>query len=535
MRRRDKVLLGSSLAALAGIAVLLVALLWLLWSESFAAEEAQAGDLAALLGTRTEAIIVETRDLLDGFDRLELARCSPEHLDVLQQAAVSRAYIRAIGHWRAAERLCSVGFLHGAGLRPPRADRIYDSGVLAWWPGPHTEVGGVQLFLMRFGDHDVAIDPRMLLEIDPGQSQRQAGLWVEGLRMAASPWDAELPLPEDLPVGLSIDQANNRLVSRFSHSAVLPIELVAIEPIASVWGRHTRTLMVGSGLGLLLVGLWLFLVLRYSRQQLSLETELKLALAAGAIHVAYQPVVELDSGRCVGAEALARWERDDGESVSPELFVPLAERAGLVQALTLAVLEGIIGDLRALLREAPELSINLNLSSDDLKSDRFGEALRSLLQTADLPAGAIKLEITERALVNNDTSRTLIREFRLRGHQVAVDDFGTGYSSLSYLETFELDVLKIDKSFVDAIGTGAATSHVIGHVIEMAKSLGLETVAEGVQHSAQAEWLTEHGVRYGQGYLFSKPLSAAAFLDYFRRNRANARPLQWPGRARTVA
>jgi sensor c-di-GMP phosphodiesterase-like protein len=131
----------------------------------------------------------------------------------------------------------------------------------------------------------------------------------------------------------------------------------------------------------------------------------------------------------------------------------------------------------------------------------------------------IKLEITERALVNTETSRLLIRDFRQRGHQVAVDDFGTGYSSLSYLQSFELDVLKIDKSFVDAIGTEAATSQVIVHVIEMAKSLGLATIAEGVETRDQLDWLIAHEVAFGQGYLFSHALPAAAFAEFLRANR----------------
>ena len=523
MRRRGKIVFGTALAALVGVALLFVSILWFLWKESVASEAAYSGGLAASLGQRTEHIFLDSRDMLARFDRLPAPRCSEEHLRALQQAAISRPYIRAIGYWHATERICGVGFLPQEGLKPPRADRIYDTGVIAWWPSPQTEVGGVQLFLMRYGDHDVAIDPRLLLDLG-GKQDRQAGLWVEKLRMAAVPWDAKLPAPDSLRVGVKVDREHGRVVSRFSRNAIMPIDVVAVEPIDNFWSRHSQTLAIGAALGLLLVIALIDLIVRFSRYQLSLATELREALAAGHIEVQYQPVVELASGRCVGAEALARWARDNRESVSPEVFIPLAEEVGLVQQVTLAVLRTTVRDMKQLLGEFPGLSINLNLAPDDLKNDTIGRELARLLALAGLPPKSIKLEITERALVNSEVSRAMIRQFRSLGHEVAVDDFGTGYSSLSYLQSFELDVLKIDKSFVDAIGTGAATSQVIVHVIEMAKSLGLDTVAEGIETSEQVQWLVEHGVSHGQGFLYSVPLSAGDFLEYFRAsNRRNDR------------
>lgn len=518
MRRREKIMFGGAILALVGVAALFLASMWFLWNESVESEEAYAGGLAASLGQRTEHIFVDTRDMLAGLDRLKAARCSKEHMEAMQHAAISRPYIRAIGYWQATERKCSTGFLQNDGLKPQRADRIYDSGVIAWWPNPQTEVAGVQLFLMRFGDHDVAIDPRLLLDLGT-MKNRQATLWVENLRMSAIPWDADLPKPGSLPVGVRIDRENGQVISRFSRNGVLPIDVVAIEPIDNFWSRHSQTLAVGAGLGLLLVAMWIYLILRYSRHQLSMATELREAVAEGRIRVHYQPVIELATGRCVGAEALARWERESGEAVSPDVFIPVAEAAGLVQEITLAVMKITLREMKDILTEYPKMSVNLNLAPDDLKNDHIGIELAKCLAEAHLPPGAIKLEITERALVNSETSRALIRHFRSLGHQVAVDDFGTGYSSLSYLQSFELDVLKIDKSFVDAIGTEAATSQVIVHVIEMAKSLGLDTVAEGVETPEQVQWLLAHGVSYGQGYFFSTAVSAGGFLEYFRNNQ----------------
>jgi sensor c-di-GMP phosphodiesterase-like protein len=278
--------------------------------------------------------------------------------------------------------------------------------------------------------------------------------------------------------------------------------------------------LIGALLGLLFIAAWVDAILRFSRYQLRPGTELRRALAAGQISVQYQPVVDLRSSRCVGAEALARWQREKGQWVSPNVFIPIAEEAGLIQDVTTAVLRTVVSDLRNILATADGISINLNLSHGDLKNDRIGADLAKMLQATGLPAQAIKLEITERALVNTDIARALIRGFRERGHKIAVDDFGTGYSSLSYLQSFELDVLKIDKSFVDAIGTGAATGEVIVHVIDMAKSLGLEVVAEGVETHDQARWLVDHGVFLGQGYLFSRPLTITEFIEFLQaKNR----------------
>ena len=516
MQRRDRLIVDISIAALGGIAVLFASLTWYLWRGSFTAEEALVGGLASTLGARTEAMILDTRALLVEFDGLPQARCSPAHLRALQNAAMGRPHIRAIGYWRAAERQCGVGFLQTDALKPARADSIYASGVIAWWPGPQTEVGGVQLFLMRYGDHDVAIDPRGLLAVGPLQ-ERQVGLWVEKLRLASEPAGADLPEPSSLKVGLTLDRKNGRAISRFSRGGEMPIEVVAIEPIGTFWSRYATTLIVGLGVGLLLVAGWLFGLMRYTRHRLSLASMLRTALAGQRVYAVYQPVIELSTGRCVGAEALARWTLEGGASVSPDSFVPVAELTGQSTELALAVLRVTLSDLGDLLRATPRLSVNLNLSVDELKSARFVAILDAELAKSGLAQEAITLELTERALINTDSARTMIDRLRERGHRVALDDFGTGYSSLAYLSDFKLDLIKIDKLFVQSIGTEAATSHVITHVIEMARSLGLRTVAEGVETEAQRDWLMAQGVDYGQGWIFSKPLSAGDFTAFVRR------------------
>lgn len=520
MRRRDKAFLGFSLSALAGTTVVVAVAAWFLWKESTEAEEKAVEALAATLGQRTERIIVDARALLDRLNELTLAPCSDAHLRAMDEAAFSQPHILAIGYWQAAERLCGAGFTQAIQLKPPKADRIYESGVIAWWPGPQTEVDGVEIFLMRFGQYDVALDPRMLLQATPTRG-RQVGLWVEGLRMASVPIDAGLPDPDTLSTGLTVDQGAGRMVSRVTLDTVFPIDVVVVEPIGQFWNRYWPAVALTGAIVLILTALWLYSVSSYTRRRLSLSTELREALAQDRIDARYQPIIDLATGHCVGAEVLARWTREGGESVEADTLISVAEHAGLVPRITLAMLDATLRDLGRTLRAEPHLRINLNLAPEDLESTDFSEALAARVERAGVTARNMKLEITERALINSEDTRRFINHLRGQGHEIAIDDFGTGYSSLSYLESFELDTLKIDKSFVDAIGTGSVTSNVIYHVIEMAKGLQLDIVAEGVETREQAQWLRSQGVAYAQGFLYSRPLSARGFQHYLRTHKGS--------------
>jgi sensor c-di-GMP phosphodiesterase-like protein len=200
--------------------------------------------------------------------------------------------------------------------------------------------------------------------------------------------------------------------------------------------------------------------------------------------------------------------------VSPDVFIPIVEQEGLSTELAILMLQNILRDTGEYLKRNPGFSVNLNLCAQDLENDRILNVLEKELNAAGVPAASITLEITERTLVNNDTARQRIRALRQRGHRIAIDDFGTGYCSLSYLESFELDVLKIDKSFIDAIETDGVISNVIPHIIEMAKSLKLDMVAEGVESEHQTRWLQQQNVWLGQGYVFSRPLSVENFIDF---------------------
>lgn len=511
--RRHRILLLTLVTAVVGLLTLFSLLGWYLWRQSVVAEEQRLGALAQGLGQQAEQTILDARQLLESLNEFPATRCSPAHIERMREEAIQRPHIRAIGYWRAVERRCGVGFVQGAALTPPEASRVYENGVVAWWPSEATAIGEVELFLMRLGDHDIAIDPRMLLERQ-ALAEHQAGLWVEDLLLVSVPPGADLPPPGSLAPGLTMDRARGRIVSRFSLDTIFPMDVVAVQPSGEFWRRYAPSLVTAALVGLAMTILWMSFVFRLSLQRLSLVAELRNAIDDGAFRAVYQPVVDLASGDCVGAEALARWTRENGETISPEVFVPMAEEAGMVTDLTLALLATILEDTGELLCANPGLNINFNLSAQDFTNPRLAQGLDEQLRRAGVPATAIKLEITERALLDHEESRQVIRTLRARGHRIAVDDFGTGYSNLSYLQSFELDALKLDKVFVDAIERHTATSGVIVHIIEMAKSLQLEIVAEGIESDHQARWLADNGVRHGQGFLYSRPLSAADFAEF---------------------
>jgi sensor c-di-GMP phosphodiesterase-like protein len=255
------------------------------------------------------------------------------------------------------------------------------------------------------------------------------------------------------------------------------------------------------------------LVLRMLSRKISLQGELEGAVRRREFVVHYQPIIALGSGRCVGAEALVRW-RQGKKLVPPDLFIPLAESAGMIQQITDQVLNIVVTEMGPYLRREKRLYVSINVGAADLKTSRFLEVLIAKLTGTGIAPGQLRIEATERGFLDADASRETIQAFRDAGHPVYIDDFGTGYSSLSYLQSFKVDVLKIDKSFVDTIGHNAASSSVAPHIIAMAHALGVEIVAEGIEHQAQATYLREHGTQFGQGWLFAKAMPIGEFGSY---------------------
>ncbi len=242
--------------------------------------------------------------------------------------------------------------------------------------------------------------------------------------------------------------------------------------------------------------------------RLALRAELQRALRGPELVAYYQPTIDLRTSEIVGFEALARWIHPTRGLVPPLEFIPIAEQTGLIHALGAKM-------LRTACRAAVDfsaaagrpLSMSVNVTAQQLARADFVDEVFGVLVETGLPAGQLTLEITESALLQGvELVSDRLRALRERGVRIAVDDFGTGYSSLAYLRDLPLDILKVDKAFVDHVATDTNDAALTDAIVAMSRSMNLTTVAEGVEDQAQASWLTAAQCDFGQGYFWSRPV-----------------------------
>lgn len=253
-------------------------------------------------------------------------------------------------------------------------------------------------------------------------------------------------------------------------------------------------------------------------RRLDLENEMRRAIGAGEFVAWYQPIIDFGSGRVRGFEALVRWEHPQRGIVSPVEFIPLAEETGLIQELGLFVLREAL-DALAEWRRSPicdtDLFMSVNLSPRQFAHRELVRRIVDALEDSEVPPGALNLEITESAIMDDaDLAIETIARLKRHGVTVSVDDFGTGYSSMSYLKRFSLDHLKIDLTFVRTIDTDPENLEIVKAIVSLAHSLNLSVVAEGVETERHSDILRALGCEYGQGYHFSRPVDRAAATRY---------------------
>ncbi len=314
-------------------------------------------------------------------------------------------------------------------------------------------------------------------------------------------------------------------------SARYAIEAVLSLPRESLAAREEDLRSLGSVItgGLALV-IFAFVMMMPRREHANPVTAIEQAIKAGEFIPYYQPIVDIRTGQLRGAEVLARWRKPDGTITMPSSFIPIAESSGIVLNLTRALMHQVSKEMGNALAVRPHLKVTFNLIAQHFADEAIVQDVSEIFRHSPMRLSQIVLEMTERQPIENLTeTRRVIATLQGLGLQVAIDDVGTGHGGLSYILKLGVDIIKIDKMFVDSIGIDTGSTAIVQTLIDLAESLRMEVIAEGVENFEQVTHLRKLGIRAAQGYVFAPPLPCDLFMQLI----ANIDPL--PKRASEAA
>lgn len=510
--RRRKIIAVACLTGVAGTIILFAAVLWAALRASSEKELAGLNSHAEQTLTRAQNILKEVQLTLGSLQSSTDKPCSSAHIFQMRDRTINTASIEEIGFFLNGYLKCSSWGKIRQTIHRAKVDFVTSDGLeITLRLTPSASLSG-QMAAVGSGNYNALIAPARFVDLSVGDQTTVLFLTASNKIVARRDPVGQVSIGSQL-VDIDALMKSGYLVGM---SADADFKAVIIEPSHSLVLRLEKLLPTYLSVGSIIIFLFLASLYRLSVKRLSLKAELATAIINRNLFVEYQPILDLRSGECVGAEALVRWRKPDASVVRPDLFIPLAEETGLIIDITDQVIENIIEELGPILSSDKTMHIAVNVCSADLQSGRVVDFLQAKLLPTGISNNQIWLEATERGFLEVEAARSTIDRARELGHAVAIDDFGTGYSSLQYLQSLNLDAIKIDKSFVDTIGNTPETNSVILHIIKLVHALELDSVAEGVETTEQVDFLRKQGVAYAQGWLFSKPLSAGDFVEFHR-------------------
>jgi sensor c-di-GMP phosphodiesterase-like protein len=459
---------------------------------------------AAEIDRQTEATL---RTVLND----NLAFCSAEEILLMRGIVYNSSEIKDIGRLKERIFYCSseTGLIDQPfQLRPP--DKTFGN-VSIYASNPVMFGKDARGFIVQLRSANVVLNPHAFDQFRERPRLYSVYLYEPASGILVQGYGDQLPLSTaDVVRAQPFERAGvfyAPLCSAQAHACVVSAESVAgmvrtHRPMRSV------LLLVGATLGLSVTLSGLLLL----RKRGSQEQQLRRAIRGKTLTVVYQPIVKVASRRVVAAEALLRWTNEDGEVVSPEVFIALAEEKDLIKAVTRLVIELVLKEMAATLR-ARDLRVTINVTAEDLVDPGFHSYLKECLEEHQLCPQAVSLELRESSTNTKPEFIDAIARLREAGHVIYIDDFGTGYSSLSYLRDLAADAIKIDRSFTASIGTSAVTACILPQILAIADQLGLGAVVEGVETPEQVAYFS--GYRQDiclQGWHFGRPLPAQDFL-----------------------
>ncbi len=510
-RRKDllAVLIG---VALAGVPVAAFNL-WVDWfMEQRGLDEVdQEARRSLMLADRRVTRVVQTLADLAGRG---VDSCGPAQIEAMREANFSTTPIKEVSLINPAGHTICTDLGIPLGVR-----QVISSH-------PLTADGDVAIQVLRFGDRReptvrirrmgagnanalAALMPTELLL--PVTAMRADGSGIKAL--AITTWDG-YPIAEGGEPQRNAHNEEDRFVATIRsdrYNLVATVSLSREQVLASYANLRTVGTITSGAMALVIFG---FALIFPARRRSDPIAEIERALKAGAFVPYFQPVVDITTGRLRGAEVLIRWRKPDGSLVLPASFIPMLESSGLIIKVTRVLMRQARDQVGAAYGRRPNLTIGFNLAAAHFADDTIVQDVRDIFENSSIRLNQISLELTERQPLENLTeTRRIIAALQGLGVSIAIDDVGTGHSGLSYMLKLGVDIIKIDKMFIDAIGTDRKSATIIETLIELARNLRMDIIAEGVESFEQVAFLRDLGVRAAQGYAFAPPLPAKSFLQ----------------------
>ena len=486
------------------------------WAGRRAAIESDRGHMLAFanqLLKRAENVFAEADDVLAQANRSTLAFCSRQEVAFLRDILFTSKYLKDIGRVSNGRFHCSAVFgppQTPAPLASP--DQTTADGKLVYALVP-LAISKSSAPIIGQQNANVVLDPTAFdsfadpaylfgILLDTGSGRNPVGMFG--------------PLYHGIqPVGFTqgVGRDGNFIFRNLCSGRVC----VAVHAnVADLEAAVSPSLFAMAGLGGALGAAMACILLLLQRKGVTIKARLSNALKKGVLELEYQPIANMQTGAIVGAEVLLRWT-ENGEVISPDVFIPVAEETGLIQQVTLYVIDRLLVELGEFLRSHPDFRINVNISASDLYDPDFGSRIAARLAAASVPPAQVSFEITERSSAKAVQAVKAIKILRSCGHKIYIDDFGTGYSSLSYLGQLNVDGIKIDKSFTQKVGTDAIGVSIVPQIVDMARAHDLAIVVEGIETEKQREYFANLKIDINaQGWLFGRPVSAAGIAALVR-------------------
>lgn len=487
--------------------------LYLSWNNAIEYERDKLFSISKLAIYKTRNCFDQIYQILSSLDKFKPEPCSDLHLEFMRSVVFNQTYVSDVEYLESDIVKCSAS---GFGANVALSDTGFDlsSGVKIIFNVSPLIAQDNNFIALRYNNYSVLINKSRFSDIMIDPYLKIAILTDEGQELSL------LNSPDSQLIKNALENSKLKRTKKeiVAISRIPDLYVIASEPTSYVMKKWRSELILFIPFGLMMATMAIGIIIFVSKKRLSPVGELKIAIARREFLVYYQPLIDFRTGACSGAEALTRWRRPDGSMIRPDVFIPLAEDSGLIQSITDQVIESIIVDMKDYLIADRRLHIAVNIAAEDFNSGRIIRKIESCLTNTGIQRQQIWLEITERGFMNMNACREKIAHASRLGYIIVIDDFGTGYSSLSYLKELPIDVLKIDKSFINTVTTNSVTSNVTYHIISIAKSLNLKIVAEGIETQAQADYLKSHKVDYAQGWLYGKAMPVQEFIEFYQKN-----------------